>query len=169
MKQRKFTHSHRVLIPGSKADYWSHICDQPCYSTESSECVYYNGLFKPKHGRNLVCKIHVPYSLFDIISLPCPGGGVECPYYRPRKPNIIYAHFTRTQQWNDLYPDDLKTWGLPCNYLCTGQGVRCAKCGRIGKHYLLDKSPLLYRYQGSWFCRDCLPLDEYGDNIKEES
>ncbi len=46
--------------------------------------------------------------------------------------------------------------GLTCNYLITPGGTCCAVCGVLGKHYLVDKQPLLYWYDLKWMCEPCI-------------
>ncbi len=46
--------------------------------------------------------------------------------------------------------------GLVANYLITPGGTCCERCGVLGKHYLVDKQPLLYWYNKQWMCEPCI-------------
>ncbi len=45
---------------------------------------------------------------------------------------------------------------LMTNYLITPGGTCCDECGILGKHYLIDKQPLLYKDKDKWLCEKCL-------------
>lgn len=53
----------------------------------------------------------------------------------------------------------VKVDDLACNYLRTSGGTCCAKCAVLGKHYLVDKQPLLYWFDKQWLCEKCIEGD----------